>query len=77
MKLNRILPFVPGVKEYAGTETEVVSIEYDSRKAEKGSLFVALRGSKSDGHKYINKASENGASAVLCEELPADNPFEA
>ncbi|MBP5093909.1 MAG: UDP-N-acetylmuramoyl-L-alanyl-D-glutamate--2,6-diaminopimelate ligase [Abditibacteriota bacterium] len=77
MKLNRILPFVPGVKAYAGTETEVVSIEYDSRKAEKGSLFVALRGSKSDGHKYINKASENGASAVLCEELPAENPFDA
>ena len=45
-------------------------IEFDSRKIEKGDLFVAIKGELSDGHKFIEKAIESGAVAVLCEEMP-------
>lgn len=47
----------------------VTSICTDSREAEKGSLFVAIRGERVDGHDYIGKAIENGAVAVCCERM--------
>jgi len=46
------------------------AIVYDSRKAKKGALFVAVKGTQTDGHDYIQKAIENGASAIMCEVLP-------
>ncbi len=46
-------------------EVEITSIEYDSRKVTKGSLFVAIDGFSTDGHKYIESAIKNGAAAVL------------
>lgn len=48
----------------------ISSIEFDSRKVTTGSLFVAICGTLTDGHKYIDKAIENGASVIVCEELP-------
>ncbi|MCR4689280.1 MAG: UDP-N-acetylmuramoyl-L-alanyl-D-glutamate--2,6-diaminopimelate ligase [Saccharofermentans sp.] len=45
---------------------EVTRVEYDSRKACKGSLFVAVIGFETDGHKYIKSAIELGASAIIC-----------
>jgi UDP-N-acetylmuramoyl-L-alanyl-D-glutamate--2,6-diaminopimelate ligase len=70
MKLN-LLTEALGV--YPGTDTnpEITSITSDSRKTGEGSLFVAVRGTSSDGHTYINSAIENGAAAVVCEEVPA------
>ena len=44
----------------------IKSIEFDSRKVVEGSLFVAIKGLKSDGHKFIDNAIKNGASAVIC-----------
>ncbi len=49
---------------------EITSIQADSRKVEKGSLFVAVRGAVTDGHIYIESAIEQGAAAVVCEEVP-------
>ncbi|MCD4776427.1 MAG: UDP-N-acetylmuramoyl-L-alanyl-D-glutamate--2,6-diaminopimelate ligase [Candidatus Aegiribacteria sp.] len=46
---------------------EITSIEEDSRKVVPGSLFVAIRGFKTDGHLYIKQAISNGAAAVLTE----------
>ncbi|MGL5918094.1 MAG: UDP-N-acetylmuramoyl-L-alanyl-D-glutamate--2,6-diaminopimelate ligase [Cetobacterium sp.] len=43
-------------------------IEYDSRKIKQGDIFVALKGSIVDGHKYINTALEKGASAIIVSE---------
>lgn len=57
---------VPG-----GAETPVNGIIHDSRKVAQGSLFVALRGTQVDGHKFIDTAASQGAVAILCEELPA------
>ena len=45
-----------------------MKIKVDSRKVEKGDTFIALRGIDNDGHNYINKAIENGASKIICEE---------
>ena len=54
------------------TDTLVSSIVFDSRKAVEGSAFVAVRGSLADGHKFISTAIDNGAVAVVCEEIPVD-----
>lgn len=48
-------------------DTDIVEIEFDSRKVKKGYLFVCLTGSETDGHMFIKKAIENGAVAVLTE----------
>ncbi len=52
-------------------ELEVKDLQFDSRKVSAGTLFVAQRGTKVDGHDFIVKAMEAGAVAVVCEEIPA------
>lgn len=52
------------------TDIEINKIVFDSRQVEKSSLFVAIGGTQVDGHKFIDKAIELGASAILCEHLP-------
>lgn len=52
------------------TDIEINKIVFDSRQVEKGSLFVAISGTQVDGHQFISKAIELGASAILCEHLP-------
>jgi UDP-N-acetylmuramoyl-L-alanyl-D-glutamate--2,6-diaminopimelate ligase len=54
------------------TDQEITALTLDSRKSAPGTLFAALRGTATDGHAYIGKAIENGATAVLCEELPTE-----
>lgn len=51
-------------------DCEISRIQMDSRKVEKGDLFFAVKGVIADGHKFIDKAVESGATAVLCEILP-------
>jgi UDP-N-acetylmuramoyl-L-alanyl-D-glutamate--2,6-diaminopimelate ligase len=50
----------------------VNTICFDSRKVAKGSVFVAIKGTLTDGHKYIDKAISAGANSIVCEELPGD-----
>jgi UDP-N-acetylmuramyl-tripeptide synthetase len=52
------------------TAVVVGKIEFDSRKVEKNDVFVAIRGSISDGHDYIQKAIELGAVAIVCDTFP-------
>jgi UDP-N-acetylmuramoyl-L-alanyl-D-glutamate--2,6-diaminopimelate ligase len=62
------------VVSLTGTDNPVIDeIEFDSRKVKPGTLFVAVRGTKSDGHDFINAAIASGASAIVCETLP-ENP---
>src|SRR5688572_33462670 len=49
---------------------EVKGICFDSRKVQTGFLFVAVRGTLSDGHQFIDKAIDSGAAAIVCENLP-------
>lgn len=50
----------------------VRQIVFDSRSVEPGDLFVAMKGTQVDGHRFIDKAVERGASAIICETMPAD-----
>jgi UDP-N-acetylmuramoyl-L-alanyl-D-glutamate--2,6-diaminopimelate ligase len=59
------------VVSITGAENPVINkIEFDSRKVAPGTLFVAVKGTKSDGHNFINDAVSSGASAIICEALP-------
>lgn len=69
MKLSDIIKGVEA--EVIGTTAvEVKDLQFDSRKVAAGTLFVAQRGTKVDGHSYIAGAVEKGAVAIVCEELP-------
>lgn len=62
-----------GQFEIRGKQDRVITgIAIDSRKVEKGFLFGAFKGAKTDGHEYIERAIENGATAILCENWPPD-----
>lgn len=72
MQLKDII-YKTGIVEVVGpTNTGIASICFDSRKAEEGCLFVAVKGTQSDGHQYISQVIERGAIAIVCEQLPAD-----
>lgn len=51
-------------------DVEVMGICFDSREVKRGFLFIAVKGTLSDGHSYLTKAVESGAVAILCERLP-------
>ena len=71
MKLQELLKNIKPVAVIGDVETEITGVNIDSRRVKEGHLFVAMRGTQVDGHKYIPKAIEQGARAVLCEEMPA------
>ncbi len=50
-------------------QKEISSVAYDSRKCNSDSLFVAIKGTKTDGHKYINELISKGISAIVCEDV--------
>ena len=72
MKLSELLKNVKPTAIVGDAEREVTGIEIDSRKVAAGGLFVAMKGTQVDGHKFIAKAVEQGAVAVLCEDLPTE-----
>ncbi|HEY5590547.1 MAG TPA: UDP-N-acetylmuramoyl-L-alanyl-D-glutamate--2,6-diaminopimelate ligase [Paludibacter sp.] len=75
MILSELMQGVILQKTIGNTEIDITNIQFDSRKLETGSVFVATRGTASDGHQYIPVAIENGAIAVVCEEIPTEiNP---
>ena len=51
-------------------DVNISAIQFDSRKVEEGTFFVAIKGTQVDGHHYITSAIQKGAIAVLCEDLP-------
>ncbi|MDY6248067.1 MAG: UDP-N-acetylmuramoyl-L-alanyl-D-glutamate--2,6-diaminopimelate ligase [Prevotella sp.] len=70
MKLSELLKNIKPTAIVGDSEREVTGIEIDSRKVAAGGLFVAMKGTQVDGHRFIEKAVEQGAVAVLCEDLP-------
>lgn len=74
MKLCDLLKYVKPVAIIGDSEVDITSVNIDSRKIEKGHLFIALKGTQTDGHRFIPKAIELGAVAVLCEDLPNKRP---
>jgi UDP-N-acetylmuramoyl-L-alanyl-D-glutamate--2,6-diaminopimelate ligase len=70
MKIDRIIEGIETASVTGNTGINVSGIEFDSRKVDEGSLFVAVKGYKTDGHDYIDTALKAGAAAVICEKLP-------
>ena len=70
MKLNELLKHVEVLNILGDADIEITGVNIDSRRIEAGHLFVAIPGTQTDGHKFIPKAIEQGAVAVLCEYFP-------
>ena len=56
---------------HGSTDLAIEKIEFDSRKVSNNDVFVAIKGSLSDGHQFIDKAISLGAAVVVCEDLPS------
>ncbi len=72
MKLKELIAELTVLGGTAPLNTEITGISYDSRKTKPGDLFVAICGFETDGHRYIPKAVQNGASVILCEAVTED-----
>ena len=70
MKLEEILNGIGYYEATGSTNKEITGIQIDSRQIKSGNVFVAVRGTQTDGHAYINKAIDNLATVIVCEELP-------
>ena len=70
MKLSELLKRIKPIAIIGNAEAEITGVNIDSRKIENGHLFVAIKGTQTDGHRFIPKALELGAIAVLCEDMP-------
>lgn len=71
MKLLKDILYKSGLSEIIGsTSVEVNSVVFNSSEIEKGCLFVAVKGTKFNGHDFILQAVQAGATAVVCEEFP-------
>ncbi len=72
MTLQDILYKVSIRSVKGNTNTTINDLQIDSRKVKSGSCFIAVKGHAVDGHQFIETAVANGASAVVCEEMPAN-----
>ena len=74
MKLKELLKDIKPTNIVGDTDVDIAAVDIDSRKVKPGHLFVAMKGTQVDGHKFIPKAVELGARAVLCEDMPQERP---
>lgn len=72
MRLSQLIINLEHLGITGDTSKDVTGVNIDSRKIEKGHLFIAVRGTQADGHNFIGKAVEAGAAVVVCEELPSE-----
>ena len=72
MKLKELLNAIPVVAITCNEDVEITGVNIDSRRIKDGHLFIAMKGTQVDGHKFIPKAVELGAKAVLCEDMPEE-----
>ena len=69
-ELKDILYRVSLTSTYGNMDVAVKGVCFDSRNVQPGFLFVAVKGTQSDGHEFISRAVDLGASAIVCEKLP-------
>ncbi|MEZ5047309.1 MAG: UDP-N-acetylmuramoyl-L-alanyl-D-glutamate--2,6-diaminopimelate ligase [Chitinophagaceae bacterium] len=70
--IQDILQHIKTIHQDGDLQCAVSNICIDSRKVAKGSLFVAIQGTQVDGHQYIEKAIEQGAVGIVCEQMPTN-----
>ncbi len=71
MKLSRLLQDIDTLQIIGDPERNIESLQSDSRLVEKNGMFVAVRGTTTDGHKYIPMVASTHVGAIVCEELPS------
>lgn len=72
MKLSELIKAIQPVQVIGNAEKEITGVAIDSRSVETGNLFMAMRGTQTDGHAYIPAAIGKGATAILCETAPEE-----
>lgn len=72
MQLSELIKVIAG-KKYQMTEAEVEAMEFDSRRVRPGTLFIAMKGERFDGHDFVEAAIKNGAVALVTERKVAAN----
>ena len=72
MNLQELLYKVSIITVVGTTDVEVVDIAFDSRKVKKDFLFVAVKGTQSDGHTYISQTIKAGSTVIIVEDMPSD-----
>ncbi len=70
MTLDKILEQIPVNSTHGSLNKDIKALFLDSRQKHNHGLFFAIKGTQSDGHQYIDSAIENGAIAIVCENLP-------
>lgn len=70
MKLSELLKNVKPIAVHGDIDIDIKGVNIDSRKIENGHLFIAMKGTQVDGHKFIDKAITLGATAILLEDMP-------
>ena len=68
MELKKILQGIEGIKAKGDLSLEVKDITNDSRKVSKGSMFIAIKGFETDGHKFIKEVIEKEPSSIMVQE---------
>ena len=72
MILNELLSATKVLNTVGNTDIDIAAIAFDSRKVTQNTLFVAQAGTAVDGHDYIGKALDSGATAIVCERIPEE-----
>ncbi|APQ16566.1 UDP-N-acetylmuramoyl-L-alanyl-D-glutamate--2,6-diaminopimelate ligase [Maribacter hydrothermalis] len=73
MKLLKDILYGVNITAVSGTTScDIVSVRFDSREVQNGDAFVAIKGTLTDGHNYIDAVVKAGARAIVCEQLPAN-----
>ena len=72
MKLEKLINGIITEEIKGDIQQEILGIQIDSRLIKPGHLFVAVKGTQTDGHAYIGKAIEKGAVAIVCETFPEE-----
>ena len=73
-RLRDILRDIEILAQEGSDDLAVDGVRFDSRSVGENDLFVAVRGTRVDGHLFINQAIEKGAVAIICEHIPGDTP---
>jgi UDP-N-acetylmuramoyl-L-alanyl-D-glutamate--2,6-diaminopimelate ligase len=74
MKLTEIIQTVKPLAVEGPLDRDITGITYDSRRVMPGNLFVAVRGERTDGHRFVEAAIDRGATAVVLEQECGCNP---
>ncbi len=72
MKLQELLKNTKPLANVGDMDVNITGVDIDSRKVKSGHLFIAMKGTQVDGHQFIPKAIELGASAVICQDMPEE-----